>query len=60
VYAAQAMNREAGLKACEIRIRAERRSGEILKEMKGTGSRRARDGQREVNVEQRDIETATH
>jgi len=54
------MNREAGLKACEIRIRAERRSGEILKEMKGTGSRRARDGQREVNVEQRDIETATH
>lgn len=39
VYAAQAMNRESERKACEIRIRAERRTGEILKEMKAAGTR---------------------
>ena len=39
VYAAQANNRDAERKACEIRIRAERRTGELLKEMAGTGER---------------------
>lgn len=39
VYAQQAQNFEAERKACEIRIRAERRAGELLKEMKETGRR---------------------
>src|ERR1700722_10996180 len=39
VYAAQANNRDAERKACEIRIHAERRTGELLKEMAGTGER---------------------
>ncbi len=34
VYAQQAQNFEAERKACEIRIRAERRAGELLREMK--------------------------
>jgi hypothetical protein len=42
VYAAQAMNTDAERKACEIRIRAERRTGELLKEMAGTGERKRR------------------
>jgi len=33
VYAAQALNTDAERKACEIRLRAERRAGELLKEM---------------------------
>lgn len=39
VYAQQAQNFEAERKACEIRIRAERRAGELLKEMKEMGQR---------------------
>jgi hypothetical protein len=42
VYAAQAMNTSAERKACEIRIRAERRAGELLREMAGTGQRKRR------------------
>lgn len=34
VYAAQAMNTEAERKACEIRIRAERRAGELMLELR--------------------------
>jgi hypothetical protein len=34
VYAKQAQNREAERKAAEIRIRTERRAGQLLKEMK--------------------------
>lgn len=39
VYAHQAQNFEAERKACEIRIRAERRAGELLIEMKRRGER---------------------
>jgi len=39
VYAQQAQNFEAERKACEIRIRAERRAGELLREMKEQGLR---------------------
>jgi hypothetical protein len=39
VYAKQAQNRDAERKAAEIRIRAERRAGQLLKEMKGNGQR---------------------
>lgn len=39
VYAHQAQNFDAERKACEIRIRAERRAGELLREMKETGTR---------------------
>ena len=39
VYAAQALNTESERKACEIRIRAERRVGQMLKEMKDRGER---------------------
>jgi hypothetical protein len=39
VYAKQAQNREAERKAAEIRIRAERRAGQLLKEMKDNGQR---------------------
>jgi hypothetical protein len=35
VYAQQAMNTAAERRACEIRMRAERRAGELLMEMKG-------------------------
>jgi len=45
VYAQQALNTEAERKACEIRIRAERKAGELLREMKENGMRRiAADG----------------
>ncbi len=37
VYAQQAQNREAERKACEIRIRAERKAGELLKETRLAG-----------------------
>lgn len=37
VYAAQAQNVDAERKAAEIRLRAERRAGELLIEMKGSG-----------------------
>jgi hypothetical protein len=46
VYAAQANNRDAERKACEIRIRAERRAGELLKEMAVTGERQKAGGDR--------------
>ena len=46
VYAQQAQNFEAERKACEIRIRAERRAGELLREMKETGNRDAGGGDR--------------
>ena len=39
VYAQQAQNLEAERKAIQIRIRAERRAGELLKEMKESGER---------------------
>jgi hypothetical protein len=38
-YAQQAMNMDAERKACEIRLRAERRAGQILAEMKERGER---------------------
>ena len=41
VYAKQAQNTEAERKAAEIRIRAERRAGQLLKEMKENGQRAA-------------------
>lgn len=39
VYAHQARNLDAERKCCEVRIRAERRAGELLKEMKVSGQR---------------------
>ena len=39
VYAQQALNVEAERKAAEIRIRAERKAGELLREMKQNGTR---------------------
>jgi hypothetical protein len=39
VYAQQALNRDAERKACEIRIRAERKAGSMLREMKQNGTR---------------------
>jgi hypothetical protein len=45
VYAQQARNLDAERKACEIRIRAERRAGELLRDMAKNGQRAAqRDG----------------
>jgi F0F1-type ATP synthase membrane subunit b/b' len=41
VYAAQALNRDAERQAAEIRVRAERRTGKLLKEMKQSGERSA-------------------
>lgn len=41
VYAQQALNREAERQAASIRIRAERRAGELLRDMKETGQRDA-------------------
>jgi hypothetical protein len=38
-YARQAKNLDAERKACEIRLRAERRAGELLKDMADTGQR---------------------
>ena len=42
VYARQAQNTEAERKAAEVRIRAERRAGELLKEMGTQGTRQGR------------------
>lgn len=42
-YARQAKNLDAERKACDIRLRAERRAGELLKEM-GTNGQRALEG----------------
>jgi hypothetical protein len=39
VYARQARNLDAERKCCEVRIRAERRDGELLKAMKSGGER---------------------
>jgi len=43
-YAKQARNTEAERKAGEIRLRAERRAGELLREMKQNGTRHGRGG----------------
>jgi hypothetical protein len=42
VYAKQALNTEAERKAAEIRLRAERRAGQLLREMKQRGERQDR------------------
>ena len=39
VYAAQALNYEAESRAAKIRLRAERRCGQLLKDMKANGQR---------------------
>lgn len=44
VYAAQAMNLEEERKAANIRLRAERRAGELLAEMKRNGQRQNEHG----------------
>jgi hypothetical protein len=41
VYAAQALNRDAERQAAEIRIRAERKTGELLRQTKKNGERAA-------------------
>jgi hypothetical protein len=46
VYAKQALNLDAERKAAEIRIRAERKAGVLLKEMKDTGQRQKPGGDR--------------
>lgn len=43
-YAKQAMNRDAEHQAHEIRVRAERKAGELLKQMKKTGERQPQGG----------------
>jgi len=48
VYAAQALNMDAERQAIEIRIRAERRAGEMLAEMKKTGQRDSGRGKRKA------------
>lgn len=48
-YARQAKNLDAERKACEIRLRAERRAGELLREMAETGQRATRGGDRKSN-----------
>ena len=40
LYSAQAQNLEAEMRAMEIRIRAERRAGQLLRELKENGSRK--------------------
>lgn len=49
VYAKQAQNREAERKANEVRLRAERRAGELLKEMKQAGRRQDRGDNRKMS-----------
>jgi hypothetical protein len=44
VYVKQAQNREAERKAAEIRIRAARRAGQLLREMKENGQGKGRGG----------------
>jgi hypothetical protein len=52
VYAAQALNTEAESKAAKIRIRAERRAGQLLKEAKQAGQLRGKmDGKSKVSGE---------
>jgi hypothetical protein len=48
-YARQAQNEEAEQKAREIRIRAERRSGQMLKEMMGSAIIQSAGGNRKSN-----------
>jgi hypothetical protein len=57
VYAQQAQNLEAERKACEIRIRAERRAGELLREMKERGKLQRRGGAGGHNKKQTSSET---
>ncbi len=46
VYAKQALNLEAERKAAEVRIRAERKAGELLRDMKQNGQRHKQGGDR--------------
>ena len=46
-YAQQALNTEAGREACEVRLRAERRAGELLIDMKKNGQRKNESGRPE-------------
>jgi hypothetical protein len=48
-YAKQALNIEAERKAGEIRLRAERRAGQLLTEMKQKGERQDRGGNRKMS-----------
>jgi hypothetical protein len=58
VYAKQARNRDAEHKAAEIRIRAERRTGELLIEMKESGKRRDRGGDQKSTSRAATLKTA--
>jgi hypothetical protein len=57
VYASQAMNRDSEQKAAAIRIRAERKAGELLIETKANGQRQSRSQPLKVNVESSDIKS---
>ena len=58
-YMAQAENLEAERQACNVRLRAERRCGEILKAMKANGERASRGNPSgKTNVERNDITLA--
>jgi hypothetical protein len=59
VYAAQALNRDAERQAAEIRIRAERKTGELLKQTKQNGERQDRSQPKKLNVASSDIKPQT-
>lgn len=56
VYAQQAMNEEAEKQATEVRIRAERRAGELLRDMKDSGER-ASQGEKKSNLVRDEVST---
>jgi hypothetical protein len=60
VYARQAANVDAESKCAEIRVRAERRTGELLKETAATGQRERRGGDRRSKSRQPTLKLADY
>lgn len=59
-YAKQALNRDNERKCCEIRIRAERRAGQLLKETAKNGQRRSGHGNQKAESRQSTPKLADH
>ncbi len=59
IYAHQAQNKDAEARAAQIRLRAERRCGELIREQQASGELAAHGGDRKIKVVRHDLDFKT-